>query len=224
MRLTRTPETNYEHKKQTTIQETNYETLTFSTVTLATRGILRAMLREKKRMRPRRMLREKKGTRGFTGVWNSWGRMEIKGPVASLASVIFEGGWKVHSREVCLPLTDLSGDLWHSIRVHDRGGGCGSRDLATDLPSASSIRVLHPRTVTFHPRTLNQGPSSGRVGVRAFHSPLRGGHLPAAADLISRRARARMERNRGVLACGGFGAAVGERGWKESRRARVRAE
>jgi hypothetical protein len=37
--------------------------------------------------------------------------MEIKGPVAPLASVIFEGGWKVHSREVCLPLTDLSGDL-----------------------------------------------------------------------------------------------------------------
>jgi hypothetical protein len=71
MRLTRAPETNYEHKKQTMIQETNYETLTFSTVTLATRGILRAMLREKKRMRPRRMLREKKGTRGFTGVWNS---------------------------------------------------------------------------------------------------------------------------------------------------------
>jgi hypothetical protein len=168
-----------------------------------------------------------------------------------------------------------------------------------------SIRVLHPRTVTFHPRTLNQGPSSGRAGVRAFHSPLRGGHLPAAADLITfqRRApsigehlpadcgrglrggdcgsagcgagsdgdcgagrgfrggwlraamaerdgrtrcvdaysphiRARMERNRGVLACGvlacgGFGAVDGVRGWKgiaacsradgkESRRARVR--
>jgi hypothetical protein len=34
-----------------------------------------------------------------------------KGPVASLASGILEGGWKVHEREVCLPLTDLSGDL-----------------------------------------------------------------------------------------------------------------
>jgi hypothetical protein len=40
----------------------------------------------------------------------------------------------------------------------------------------------------------------------------------------SRRARARMERNRGVLACGGFGAADGGRGWKESRRARARRE
>jgi hypothetical protein len=39
MRLTRAPETNYEHKKQTMTQETNYETLTFSTVTLATRGV-----------------------------------------------------------------------------------------------------------------------------------------------------------------------------------------
>jgi hypothetical protein len=74
---------------------------------------------------------------------------------------------------------------------------------------------IWPRT--FNPRppsasSINQGPSSGRAGVRAFHSPLRGGHLPAAADLISRRARARMERNRGVLACGGFG--ILEGGWR----------
>jgi hypothetical protein len=53
-------------------------------------------------------------------------------------------------------------------------------------------RTFHPRppsiygdlpSVYAQSRTFQR--ACGRAGVRTFHSPLRGGHLPAAADLIT---------------------------------------
>ena len=111
-------------------------------------------------------------------------------------------------------------------------------------------RTFHPRPPSIYgdlPSVYAQSRTfqrvCGRAGVRTFHSPLRGGHLPAAADLITFQRACGREglpfsaagrapssgSGPDIAACSRaanleFLRADGARGWKESRRARVRAE
>jgi hypothetical protein len=112
--------------------------------------------------------------------------------------------------------------FWRSAGV--RGDGRSTpRGWKVRVAGMEGAHHLHPPPSIRGKRSCASGRGCvrcGRWGVAAALARW----MAAAGGKESRRARARMERNRGVLACGGFGAADGGRGWKESRRARARRE